>query len=177
MRPICDLITRAKADDQQAMEQIIVAYQERVAAMVISIVGIDEDWEDICQQTFVKMVLGLWRLKKDEVFESWLFTIARNCSLDHLRRRRARQFLVPWQKSHDSIAGEAPVANSSAALNAAVAQLPPEQRELIVLLRERDYSYSRLAAVTGQSIAAIKSRLFRARRRLRQLMTGGLGQV
>jgi RNA polymerase sigma-70 factor, ECF subfamily len=172
-----ELIVRAQAKDQQAMEQLIVAYQGRVAAMVISIVG-DDEWEDVCQQIFVKMVLGLRRLKRVDAFEPWLFRIARNSSFDHLRRRRIRRFLIPWQKSHDSIAGEPePQQNlKRAALNTAIALLPPDERELITLIRERPCSYSRLTERTGQSVSAIKSRLFRARRRLRQLMTSALDQ-
>lgn len=85
-----ELIARARVDDQDAMEQIIRAYQGRVAAMVISIIGDDDDWEDVCQQIFVKMILGLRRLKATEMFEPWLFRIARNSSFDHLRRRHAR---------------------------------------------------------------------------------------
>ncbi|MBV8452041.1 MAG: RNA polymerase sigma factor [Deltaproteobacteria bacterium] len=173
MPAIAELIARAQADDQQAMEQIIAAYQGRVAAMVISLIGDDQDWEDVCQQIFVKMILGLRRLKQVEAFEPWLFRIARNAAFDHLRRRRTRRILVPWQKSHDSIAGEQHTAVNlkSAALDNAVIRLPPDERELIALIRERHCSYSRLTRLTGQSLSAVKSRLFRARRRLRQLMT------
>jgi RNA polymerase sigma-70 factor, ECF subfamily len=169
-----ELVARAQTDDHEAMEQLIVTYQGRVAAMVISIIGNDEDWEDICQQIFVSMVLGLRRLKRIEIFEPWLFKIARNAAFDHLRRRRARRFLIPWQKSHDSIAGDPQVEPNlkSAALDRALAQLPPTERELIALVRDQHWSYSRLASLTGQSLSAVKSRLFRARRRLRQLMNG-----
>jgi hypothetical protein len=52
MPSIAELIARAQADDHEATEQIILTYQRRVAAMVISIVGIDDDWEDLCQQIF-----------------------------------------------------------------------------------------------------------------------------
>jgi RNA polymerase sigma-70 factor, ECF subfamily len=169
-----ELIVRAQADDQQAMEQIIVTYQARVAAMVISIVGRDDDWEDICQQVFVKMVLRLRQLKQIETFEPWLFRIVRNAALDHLRRRRARRFLVPWLKSHESIAGAPdPELNlNNAALDTAIAQLPPDERELIALIRDQHCNYSRLSGISGHSVSAIKSRLFRVRRRVRQLMLG-----
>ena len=169
---IAELIARAQADDHRAMEQIILIYQGRVAAMVISIVGLDNDWEDLCQQIFVKMVLRLRRLRRAQFFETWLFSIARNCSFDHLRRRRARHFLVPWRKAHESIPGEPqPEPNlKDGALDNAIAQLPQRERELIILIRDGNWSYSRLSAISGESLAAIKSRLFRARRRLRQLI-------
>ena len=59
---------------------------------------------------------------------------------------------------------------NGAALDAAFAQLSADERELLLLVRESRLSYSKLTAMTGKSISAIKSRLFRARRRLRQLM-------
>ena len=169
MPSISELIALARGGDDKGMEQLIVVYQERVAAMVISIIGNDEDWEDVCQQIFVKMVLGLGRLKKVAVFEPWLFRIARNSSFDHLRRRRARRLFVPWQRSHDAIAGEPQpdVNTDNATLDEAIAQLPADQRELMVLIRDRHCSYSHLTAITGQSVSVVKSRLFRARRRLR----------
>jgi len=173
MPSISELITLARGGDEQAMQRLIVAYQARVAAMVISVIGDDEEWEDVCQQIFVKMVLGLRRLKKLEVFEPWLFRIARNSALDHLRRRRARRLFVPWQRSHEAIADETrPDLNPHhAALDEAIAQLPADQRDLLTLVLDRHCSYSYLTAITGESVAAIKSRLFRARQRLRQLMT------
>ena len=171
MVSIPDLILRAQSGDESALEQIIRAYQDRVAGMVIARVGRDDDWQDLCQQIFVKMVLSLSRLKELESFEPWLFRIARNACFDHLRRRRTRWFLVPWQNWHDSIP-DAPqhLDPNSAALEAAIEQLPAEQRELMTLVRDHNWGYSRLAEVTGHSVAAIKARLFRARRRLRRLI-------
>ena len=84
-----ELIVRGQRNDEDALEQIIEGYQRRVAAMIRTLVH-DDDWQDLCQQVFVKMVLGLSRLKNIETFESWLFTIARNSCFDHLRRRRAK---------------------------------------------------------------------------------------
>lgn len=140
--------------------------------MVMSIIGNDDDWEDVCQQIFVKMVLGLRRLKRVELFEPWLFRIARNTALDHVRRRRTRRFLVPWQKSHDSItrAPEPELNLKNTALDEAISELPQDERELMALIRDRHSNYSRISAMTGQSVSAIKSRVFRLRQRLRRLI-------
>jgi RNA polymerase sigma-70 factor (ECF subfamily) len=138
MSLIPELIVRARVGDEQAMEQLICSYQGPVGAMVISIIGSDDDWEDVCQQIFLKMILGLARLKKAEFFEPWLFRITRNAAFDHLRRRHTRRFLVPWQESYDSIAGGTPETEPkvrSAALAAAISQLAPHDRELMALRR------------------------------------------
>lgn len=132
----------------------------------------DAEWPDLCQEIFVKMVLGLPRLKNVAVFEPWLFRIARNACYDHLRRRRGRRWLVPWDARYEAM----PASPSSDAdarslrLADAIERLPADQRDLMALIRDREWSYPRLAQATGQTIAALKSRLFRARQRLRQLM-------
>lgn len=172
--PPLELIARARSRDDTALEQLIRDYQRRVGRMVIALIGTDPDWPDLCQQIFVKMVHGLPRLKAVEVFEPWLFRIVRNACYDHLRHRRSRRFIVAWEPHHDSIAANpASLAgeSASAALAKAIAQLPDDQRELITLMRDRQWSYESLARMTGDSLAAIKSRLFRARQRLRHLMT------
>jgi len=171
--PFVDLVTRAQSGDDAALEQLIRDYQRRVGRMVVALVGDDSDWQDLCQQIFVKMVHGLPRLKSINVFEPWLFRIVRNACYDHLRHRRSQRYLVKWEDWHDSIAAEAPSTESEAAsvaLAKAIAQLPPDQRELITLMRDRQWRYESLGRMTGDSLAAIKSRLFRARQRLRQLM-------
>ena len=169
-----DLIVRGQQNDEDALEQIIEAYQRRVAAIVRTLIH-DDSWQDICQEVFVKMVLGLSRLKNVDTFESWLFTIARNSCYDHLRRHRTKWPFVQWLTQHESIATETCDQNPqfrSDALEAAIQQLPADQRELVELMRKRDWTYPRLSVRTGQSVGAIKARMFRARRRLRQLMGG-----
>jgi len=171
-----ELIARAKAKDDAALEQLIRAYQQRIAAFVVSVVGKDDDWQDLCQQIFVKMVLGLRRLDNPGAFEPWLMRIARNSCFDYLRRRRTRRFLTPWQPWHDTVPSEPPSDEAEAlslALDTAIGRLPAEQRELVTMVRSRHWTYEALAQTAGISLAALKTRLFRARRRLRELMTEG----
>jgi RNA polymerase sigma-70 factor (ECF subfamily) len=172
---LVELIGRARSKDDAALEQLIRRYQRRVAGTVISLIGHDDDWQDVCQQVFVKMVLSLRRLDNAAAFEPWLMRIARNASFDHLRRRRTLKFLTPWQSWHESIPCELPPSEESrsAALDNAIDRLPEDQRELMTLVRSKHWSYEGLMRATGLSLGAVKSRLFRARRRLRDLMSEG----
>jgi RNA polymerase sigma-70 factor, ECF subfamily len=165
-------VERARAGDQAAIRALIELYQGRVGRFVISMLGDDSDWEDVAQATFVKMILGIDRLQSVEQFESWLFRIARNASMDHLRRRRWRRMFIRWEPHHDEVAGPSHDVNDArvARIDRALAQLPAEQRELILLMRERDWSYGDLARIVGASASAVKARLFRARGRLRALV-------
>ena len=165
-------VEQARAGDQNAVRTLIELYQGRVGRFVISMLGDDSEWEDVAQATFVKMILGIDRLQSSDLFESWLFRIARNASMDHLRRRRWRRLFIRWEPRHGEIAAPARHFNDArvARIDRALAQLPAEQRELILLMRERNWSYGDLARIVGASASAVKARLFRARSRLRVLV-------
>lgn len=168
-------VERARAGDHAAIRELIELYQGRVGRFVLSMLGNDSDWEDVAQVTFVKMMLGIERLQSTEIFESWLFKIARNSSLDHLRRRRWRRLFTSWEPHHGEVAATAGGFEDArlAQVERALIQMPADQRELILLMRENDWSYGDLARITGATPAAVKSRLFRARSRLRALISKG----
>ncbi len=152
--------------DERAQEALIRAYQARIAGFVISQTGRDH-FEDLCQNIFVKMVLALPRLSDREKFEPWLFTIARNVCRDHLRRQRWRRRLFTPLGDHDLPAPAAP--KTTPELAPALAALPSADRELLTLQLQKQ-TYQTLATATGSSVAAVKSRLFRARAKLRALL-------
>jgi RNA polymerase sigma-70 factor (ECF subfamily) len=169
------MVERARSGDNAAIRGLIELYQGRVARFVRSMLRDDDEWEDVAQATFVKMILGISRLRSEEIFESWLFRIARNSSLDHLRRRKWRRIFIPWEPRHAEIIAPGPNFKNMQLdqVERALTELPLEQRELILLMRENDWSYGDLARIIGVSTSAVRSRLFRARSRLRALMEEG----
>ncbi len=164
------LVVRAQGGSREAMEDLIALYQERVAGFVYSMIGSGEHLADLCQDTFVRMITGLPRLKSPESFEMWLFKIARNVCADHLRRERVRRILVPLRQEHEPVDPRAPSQGRVARFKKLLQDLPPRQRELIALTGERDWSYQELAGITGCTVSSVKSRLFRAREFLRRRM-------
>ncbi len=171
-------IAAARAGDEPALEEVIRHYQDRIAGYVISLVGKNPaELDDLCQTVFVKMALSLSRLKSIDHFEPWLFTIARNVCRDYLRRSRSRSFFVPLSRDHDRIPAEEAEEPrlASGAIEMALARLSARERELIELLRGRDYSYEELSRLTKTSVRAVAGRLFRARSRLRRLLQSGSG--
>jgi len=170
------IVVAAQAGSEAAMEELIRLYQGRIARFVMSIVGADDQvWEDLCQNIFVTMVLSVGRLRTPEVFESWLFRIAHNACISHLRRRRWRNLFVSWQPYHDHVASETPGPPDDRLkrFERALEELPPDQRKLIALLRDHAWSYEEMAKITNCSVAALKSRLFRARERLKTILREG----
>jgi RNA polymerase sigma-70 factor (ECF subfamily) len=174
--PQWERILRAQAGDEPALEDLIREYQERVAGFVISRTSEVEQCEDLCQTIFVKMVLALPRLRSPETFEPWLFRIARNVCHDHLRRRRwRRKLFVPFERAHEAVASPAAgePREGGSAVREAMRHLVPEQRRLVELSIEAPRSYEELARLADSSVPAVKSRLFRARERLRRLLSNG----
>ena len=164
-------VDAARKGDEAALEEVIRSYQDRIARFVISIVGRDADYEDLCQLTFVKMSLALPKLRSVDIFEGWLFRIARNVCMDHLRRLKWRRVFVPFTREHEQVPLDEPEdPGRFRAFESALGQLPSDQRELIALLRERDWSYAQLAEITGSTASAVGTRLFRARSNLRKIL-------
>lgn len=165
------LVSRAQRGEMEAQDRLVRTYQSRIAAFLYAMSGRSEAVEDLTQAVFIKMLLALPKLKEIERFEAWLFRMARNTYLDHYRRERLRQFFIPATALHEQIA--APETYHSPRLDRltqALQVLPPNQRELLVLVQENDWSYEELAEMTRSTVGAVKSRLFRAREHLKQLL-------
>ena len=151
------------------MRELIVAYQRRVAGFAYAITGRSDSVEDLAQMVFVKMARAIDRLKAPEQFESWLFRLARNTCIDHLRRQKLRRIFTPFAPEHENIP-EADGAVDSEELDAlrhALAQLRPKDRALLSLVQE-GRSHAEIAEICRTSVAAVKARLHRAREQLRE---------
>ena len=151
------------------MRDLIVAYQRRVAGFAYAITGRSDSVEDLAQMVFVKMARAIGRLKAPEQFESWLFRLARNTCIDHLRRQKLRRIFTPFAPEHENIP-EADGAVDSEELDAlrhALAQLRPKDRALLSLVQE-GRSHAEIAEICRTSVAAVKARLHRAREQLRE---------
>jgi len=166
------LIARAGSGERRAAEQLIGAYQQRVARFIVGQTGDEAHYEDLCQTVFVKMVLGLPRLREAERFEPWLFQIARNVCRDHLRAKLGwRRLFVAIAPAHEEVAALELPAESDKADRIAhrMAQLPKAQQNVLRLSLE-GRSYEEVAHLSQSSVSAVKSRLHRARENLRLLL-------
>ena len=169
---LASVVARANSGEPDAQAELVRLYTRRVAGFVRGIVRQPDAIEDVTQMVFIKMFRRLSRLRDPAVFESWLFTLARNTSLDFLRRCRCRPSTVVIDDELNQIAdpstGDAS-AEILAALDRALARLSPLDRALVTQFVAGD-SYSEIAQRTGLSLATVKVRLHRVRPFLRSLV-------
>lgn len=154
--------------DEEALTELIVLYQRRVAGFVLGLTGDREAVDDLTQAIFFKMACSIGKLRRPDRFEPWLFQIARNACLSHLRRRKWLSLFIPFSPTEHERAVEECRPDDAERLRAALQTLAPSQRELLCLLFERSYSYEELAKAGRTSVAAVRSRLHRAKRALRR---------
>jgi RNA polymerase sigma-70 factor (ECF subfamily) len=176
-----ELAEDVRAGDQGAYALLYERYRRPLYLFGVRMVGGAEAGLDLVQETF----LGFWERRRElerlRSFRGWLFTIARNRCLTLLRQRQTRARLDALAESDCAEAqpasGGLEAEEESRLVRRAVAELPLEQREVLVLREYLELSYREIAEITGATESAVKARLFRARQaladRLRPALTGG----
>jgi RNA polymerase sigma factor (sigma-70 family) len=179
-----DLVIVAQKGDLEAFNQLVLFYQDRVFSLAARILGDEDSAEDITQNTFLTAYLKLPRFRNGS-FRSWLYRIATNACLDELRRHKRRpvlsleneedaeeRFLPLYDFPRSSILPEKEAERHELerAVQQALNQLDTDQRAVVVLVDLQDFDYQEVAQILGVPIGTVKSRLARARLRLRHLL-------
>lgn len=167
--PLTELVRLAQHGREDAQRTLILNYQNRMAGFIYTITGRSDAVEDLAQTVFIKMIRSLPGLDQASQFEAWLFRLARNTCIDHLRRERWQKFLSPLDSAEHAEIPEVPSTVNSEELDAlrhALDQLKPRDRALLALAQE-GYSQNEMADAAGISVVALKARLHRAREQLR----------
>jgi RNA polymerase sigma-70 factor (ECF subfamily) len=175
------IVTQALAGSQSAFEQIVRRYQRPIISLIARMTG---DWalaEDLAQETFVKAFRSLAAFDTTRRLSSWLFRIAHNTAIDAMRRTRAPQGLIDSSlaSSLDQVDEPATLPVPDAierrelgdALEAALAELRPDQRAAIVMRYEHGLSFDEIGTVLGVPEVTARSHVHRARKELARLLT------
>jgi RNA polymerase sigma-70 factor, ECF subfamily len=166
---LIELVRRADAGESSAQSELMRRYSRRIAGFVRAIIRQPDAIEDVTQMVFIKMFRRLGRLRDFALFESWLFTLARNTCLDFIRRRNCRPTTVTIDEEVNQIADPSHSDASAeilAALDRAVARLSPVDRTLVTQFVAGE-SYGSIAEQSGLTLATVKVRLHRVRPFLR----------
>ncbi len=175
-----DRLSRARTGDLTAFNDLVVEHQGAVYALCYRLMGERQAAEDATQEAIISAWRGIGGLR-GEAFRPWLLRIAANACRDELRRRVRRpsgslevalEAGVP-EPPAEEISPEAGTlqAELRRELEAALAQIPDEQRTAVVLCDFEGLDYNEIAVAMGTSIGTVKSRIARGRGRLRQILS------
>ncbi|HST55119.1 MAG TPA: sigma-70 family RNA polymerase sigma factor [Solirubrobacteraceae bacterium] len=169
MRQVRLAIARAKEGDREALRLLYIRYSDNVYGYVRSIVRDDKEAEDLTQHVFLKLMTVIVKYDDQGVpFSGWLLRLARNVALDHLRRRRA----TPTEEvfgADTTTDGSTPERVRS--LRTALAALPEEQRDVVIMRHLVGLSPLEIAEKMGRSESSIHGLHHRGRRALQEELT------
>src|SRR5260370_25574750 len=167
-----ELVRRVQSGDQEAFRDLVERHQNRIFSVAYRILRNREDAEDVAQRVFTKVYFAIQSFDGRNSLLTWIYKIAINECYSHLRKRRmalAHEVDVPdyqqfvaenWFGAVDTTMAERDF------LNKLLARVAEEDRLLLVLKEVEGHSSAELAEMTGASQSAIKTKLFRARRKL-----------
>lgn len=168
-------IDAAVQGDHEAFARLVDAYKIPVYNLAYRMLGSRAEAEDAAQEIFLRVYTKLAMFDRERKFSTWLLSIASNYCIDLLRRRRVA--LVDLDEVAFGLPSGAPGPEHSMlhreqreAIARAISRLPVTYRLVTVLRYYHDLSYEEIERVTGLTEATIKTRLFRARRQLEELL-------
>lgn len=180
------LVQRAQAGDAESFRVLFERYHRRIYNAVYAIVRTPADAEDVAQDAFVRAYRALPTLREGQAFLSWLYRIALNLARNHVRDRRSGLWesldeAVTWGEESlerqvaDTAADPSDAAEShevQAVVRAAIQELSPAHREVVVLHHLEGVPVEEIARIVGCSVGTVKSRLARARDALKRKLRG-----
>ncbi len=172
-----ECIAGAQQGDVAAFSELVARYQDRIYRFLVRLTRSQDDAMELTQETFLSAYQALPRWRPDARFTTWLFRIARNQAFDWLRRRKRVEFLPLEDEQELGIADPAPSPDQALEtvqrlreLERALARLPTEHREILLLREVEEMSYEDIADVLDISPGTVKSRIARARAGLLEKM-------
>ena len=175
-----DIIAGTVAGRLDGFEELVRRYQRPITGYVFRMVGDYESALDVMQEVFIKVYNSLHKYSSEYKFSTWLYRIAHNAAVDHLRRNS----ITPQSLEAENADGSFQIQIESRAsspeqdrersewrteIDSVVRTLPPAYRDLIMLRHGQDLSYDEIAEVTGLPLGTVKNRLFRAREMMREI--------
>jgi RNA polymerase sigma-70 factor (ECF subfamily) len=173
-----ELVEAFQGGDLSAFDLLVRRWDRKIQGAIFRIMGTEDEARDLCQETFLKAYRALGAFKGESRFSSWLYQIALNLCRDRMRRRKGRTMVSLDDLDEDGsafVSRDRPSAldlveqgDLSRAVAAAVAALPEEQREVIILKEYQDLTFLEIAETLDVPLSTVKTRLYRGLGQLRQ---------
>jgi len=181
------IVSWAQEGEETAFRELVRRYQRPVFSLIYRMVRDRETAEDLAQETFLKVLNAIESYRPEHKFSSWIFKIANNAAIDHLRRREPD--LLSLEGAPDAVSlerqeatalqvreqGESPLDELEARelgshIERAIARLRPEYRACILLRHVEGRAYEEIATILGLPLGTVKTYIHRARGELREFL-------
>lgn len=172
-----ELVQRAQQDDDRAFGNLVERYETKVYSLAMKMLRNPEDAEDVLQDTFLRAYRGIKSFQGNSTFSTWIYRITANSALMRLRKKQ-----LPTVSIDDADERETPIniadwspgpveqlltKETQKAMDEAIEALPPEFKQVFILRDVEELSNAEVAEILDLSVAAVKSRLHRARLKVR----------
>ncbi len=175
-----ELIAAAIRGREDGFEGLVRRYQRPITGYIFRMLGDYEASLDVSQEVFIKVYNSLSRYSSEYKFSTWLYRIAHNAAIDHMRRNSVSPQSLETENADGTYQLQIECPNPTpeqdrersewrTEIDNVVKRLPSAYRELILLRHSRDLSYDEIAEVTGLPLGTVKNRLFRAREMMREI--------
>jgi len=173
------IVVQCQLGERAGFDALIARWHEPVWRYVRRLIGDDQASADVAQDVWLRVIRGIDRVREPRKFAAWLFGVARRTVMDHLRAKYAGAAEValdaadlPDLASDDGAELDQRMEREMAELDAALGELPVIEREVLALFYLQELSLFEMSDVLAVPVGTVKSRLHRARRLLRQRLTG-----
>lgn len=179
------LIERCKRGDTAAFNDLVLKYEKKVFNLAFRLTGNYDDANDVASDTFIRIYNSLHKFRGESAFSTWLYRIATNVYLDSRKRKMAHphssleEYLeledgnLPRQIEDEGPGPQVKVEEleRNEMLQAAINELPEFQRLMVVLYHIQELPYEEISEIMNMPLGTVKSRLNRARRALREILS------
>ena len=174
-----ELIHAAQRGDESAFEQLVRLHEKKVYGLCLRMCGNAEDAAEAAQDTFLALWRGLDGFRQEAALSTWLYRLASNVCIDLLRRgrRTVEGVSLDDEEQHFEVSDRAPTPEqhverqeTQRLVSEALAALPPDYRQVLVLRELHQLSYAEICEVTALELGTVKSRINRARTLLRNYL-------
>ncbi len=178
--PDVELIARSLKGAEEGFEGLVKRYQRPIVGYVYRMLNDYDSALDVTQEVFIKVYNSLDRYSSDYKFSTWLYRIAHNAAIDHIRRNSKKEqsletegdegtYQLQLESPRPTPEDDREKSEWRVEIESVVKCLPSVYRELIVLRHGEDMSYGEIAEITDLPLGTVKNRLFRAREMMREM--------
>lgn len=175
-----EIVNRVISGDTEAFEALVLEHQNKVYSLALRMVGNEEDARDMAQEAFIRAYGSLAGFRGDSKFSVWLYRLTSNICIDFLRSRgKKRTVSMTWAGDDGEDAGELEIPDETwspesqlersltrESVRRGLESLSPQYREILLLREINGLSYAEIAGALSLEEGTVKSRIFRARKKL-----------